>query len=63
MKESNKDLNIHNLDIKELDNEMNEKIGTIDANNSGLIINEENIEVKNLELSDDIEDLENDISQ
>lgn len=63
MKESNKDLNIHDLDMKELDNEMNEKIGNIDANISGLIINEENIEVKNLELSDDIEDLENDMSQ
>ena len=62
IQKSDKDLNINDLDINELDNEMNERIGYIDSDNSGLIINEENIEVKNLQLTDDIEELENDLS-
>ena len=62
IKDSQKDLDINDLNIEELDNHMEEKIGNIDTNNSGLVINEENIEVKNLELSDDIEELENDVS-
>lgn len=63
IQDSNVELDVNNLDINELDNEMNEKMGDIDINNSGVIINEENIDVQNLELSDDIEELENDSSE
>ena len=63
IQDSNVELDVNNLDINELDNEMNEKMEGIDINNSGVIINEENIDIQNLELSDDIEELENDSSE
>ena len=51
------------MDENELNNEMNNTLGTIEKGDGGVNLEEEAINLSNLELPDDVEELENNLSE